>query len=363
MRYDDCHNAFRDPALSAERMDSVLGVKFPADELPEDSIYYRFVGNVVMYTDPPLHTTLRKSVAPAFDRAAHEYYDDAIRGAACELVDALPEGAVELDAVRDLALRLPWLTASRAVGLPAEDLDFVVPKVNTIMSFWSGPQAQPVPLAEVLDRLTELHEYAQELIEGKQGVVLPNTAFARLLENPPDVPLHQVIHQVVLTIMALFAPTTPGSISSGLLSFARNPEQIRLFREDPDGADAAANEIFRYNASNQFTWRLAASPTTIGDVHVEAGDVVTLFIGSANHDAAVFDEPHEFRIRRPNSGDHLTFGAGLHSCLGRKIAHLQVRWLMTALFRRFASVEVAGRPVWNENLEFRSLRSLPLRLA
>jgi 4-nitrotryptophan synthase len=231
------------------------------------------------------------------------------------------------------------------------------------MSFWSGPRSQPVPLARLLDELDELHDYARDLISGGRGAVPSETAIGRLLANQPSVPVEQVVHQVVLTLIALFAPTTPGSISSGLLSFARNPEQIRKFLENPGYSDGAADEIFRYNPSNQFTWRVATQATQVGDVHVEAGDVVVLFLGSANHDAAVFDRPHEFLIDRPNSGEHLTFGVGMHSCLGRRIAHCQVKWLITALFRQFSTIELTGQHVWNANLEFRSLRSLPIRFS
>lgn len=363
LRYEDCQRSFADPALSAERMGPVLGRKFAADRLAEDSIYFRFVNNVMMYTDRPLHTTLRKSVAPGFTRAAHEHYDTVIRDAASELVGTLGDGPADIDVVTDLALRFPTINATRVFGVPEEDLDFVVPRVRVIMSFWSGPQSQPNPLRTLLDDLDELHDYARGLISGERGTVPAGTAFARLLESPPSVPIEQVVHQVVLTLIALFAPTTPGSISSGLLSFARNPEQIRKFRENPEGADNAADEIFRYNPSNQFTWRVAKAATQIGEAHVKEGDVVTIFIGAANHDAAVFDRPNEFMIDRPNSSSHLTFGAGLHSCLGRTIAHSQVKWLITALLRQFEAIEFTGQPEWNTNLEFRSLRSLPVRLS
>jgi len=363
LRYADCKGAFQNPALSAERMGTVLGVKFPSDHLPDDSIYFRFVNNVMMYTDNPLHATLRKAVNAGFSREAHEHYETAIRAAALELVDPLGAGPADIDAVTGLALRLPTICATRVFGVPLEDIDFVVPRVATIMSYWSGPRQQPIPLAEVLDDLDELHDYAVGLVRGERGTVPSGTAISRLMETPPDIPIEQVVHQLVLVFIALFAPTTPGSISSGLLSFARNPEQIAKFRRNPDGAEAAANEIFRYNASNQFTWRLAKEPTKIGDVQVQAGDVVTLIIGSANHDAAVFDRPHEFVIDRPNSAEGLTFGVGGHSCLGSRIAHCQVKSLISALLSRFETIELTGEPVWNPNLEFRSLRSLPLRFA
>ncbi|MFG2483248.1 cytochrome P450 [Streptomyces virginiae] len=171
------------------------------------------------------------------------------------------------------------------------------------------------------------------------------------------------MHQLVLLFIALFAPTTPGSLSSGMLSFARNPDQIARFMADPACVDNTANEIVRCNASNQFTWRVATTEVDMGGVRIGAGQSVALFLGAANRDPDVFERPDAFDLGRPNSGKHLSFGLGLHSCLGRQIANLQLKWFFTALFARFPGIRPADEPTWNPNLEFRSLQSLPLRLS
>jgi 4-nitrotryptophan synthase len=366
MRHADCFSALNDARLKAERMESVLKVKFPGDTLPHDSIYHRFTKNVMMYTDPPVHDSLRKSTHAGFTRAAHEHYSKVIESVAYDLVATIPNGKTEIDAVSDLAAKLPVNAAVRAFGVPEEDLEFVVPKVNTIMTYWSGPQAQPVTLDHVLEYLTDLHTYSLELVQGKRGKVMPDTVIARLAasqETNTDSTLEQTIHQLVLLLIALFAPTTPGSASSGILSFATNPDQVDRFLADRACADNTANEVFRYNASNQFTWRVAAESMDIGGVHIEEGQAVVPFLGSANRDPGVFDQPDKFTLDRRNSAQHLSFGAGVHSCLGRQIASLEVTWFFAALFKRYPKIHLAGEPVWNSNLEFRSLKSLPLNLS
>lgn len=365
MRHADCLSALNDPRLKAERMEQVLGVKFPGQDLPPESIYHRFTKNVMMYTDPPVHDSLRKSTHPGFTRAAHEHYSKLIEGVANDLVATVPEGKTEIDGVEDLALKLPVIAAVRAFGCPEEDLDFVLPRVADIMTYWSGPKEQPLALDFLLDRLNDLHMYALELVEGKRGKVLPDTVIARLAAcqaTNTDSTLQQTIHQLVLLLIALFAPTTPGSASSGMFSFATNPDQIDRFRSDPACAANAANEVFRYNASNQFTWRLAAESFNFNGAWIEKGQAVVPFLGAANRDPRVFEEPNKFKLDRKNSGQHLTFGAGVHSCLGRQIAALEIAWFFSSLFRRYKKIELAGEPVWNTNLEFRSLKSLPLRL-
>lgn len=366
MRHADCFNALNNDALKAERMESVLNVKFAGHALPPDSIYHRFTKNVMMYTDPPVHDALRKSTHAGFTHAAHEHYSKVIREVAADLVASVPDGKTEIDAVADLAAHLPVNAAVRAFGVPEEDLEFVIPRVNDIMTYWSGPQAQPLGLDYLLDRLTDLHTYALELVQGQRGKVMPDTVIARLAaaqESNTDSTLEQTIHQLVLLLIALFAPTTPGSASSGILSFATNPEQVERFLADSACAANAAHEVFRYNASNQFTWRVAAKTFDFNGARIEEGQAVVPFLGAANRDPRVFEQPDKFDLDRRNSAQHLSFGAGVHSCLGRQIATLEISWFFVEFFKRFPKIHLAGTPVWNSNLEFRSLQSLPLSLS
>lgn len=363
LRYEDCAKALKDPQLKADRMEEVLQAKFEGRSVAPDNIYYQFTKNVMMYTDPPLHDALRRSTHAGFTREAHEHYSTVIKRVAAELVASIPQGRKEIDAVAELALQLPVRSAIHAFGVPEEDLGFIVPRVNTLMTYWSGPQDQPVDFDHLLEYLTDLHTYSVELVQGKRGKVLPDTVIARLAASQAtnvDSTFEQTIHQLVLLLIALFAPTTPGSLSSGMLAFATNPKQIERFRQDQACADNAANEVVRYNASNQFTWRLADTSVAMGDVVIEKGQCVALFLGAANRDHRMFDRPDDFDLSRPNSAKHLSFGVGPHSCLGRQIATLQLKWFYTALFERFPQISVAGEPLWNTNLEFRSLKSLPL---
>jgi 4-nitrotryptophan synthase len=366
LRHRDCAALLKDSRLKAERMEEVLGAKFPNQPLLPDNIYHRFTKNTMMYTDRPLHDSLRRSTTAGFTREAHAHYSDVIRDIAEDLVGSLPSGTTEIDGVADLAAKLPVNAAVRAFGVPEEDLGFIVPRVDALMTYWSGPQAQPMSLDELLTHLSDLHVYCEELVAGDRGKVLPGTVIARLAESQAtnvDCTPQQTIHQLVLLLIALFAPTTPGSASSGLLSFATNPAQVEHFRADPECARNAAHEVVRYNASNQFTWRVATEPVDVGGVRIERRQNVAVFLGAANRDPDVFERPQEFDLSRGNSGKHLSFGLGLHGCLGRQIAHLEIDWFFSALFDRFSRIELAGEPAWNSNLEFRSLRSLPLRMS
>ncbi|CBG70284.1 MULTISPECIES: 4-nitrotryptophan synthase [Streptomyces] len=365
LTYADCAAGLKDPRLTADRGTEVLAAKFPGQPLPPDNIFHRWTKNVVMYTDPPLHDALRRSVRAGFTRAAHQHYDQVLQKVAHDLVASIPAGATEIDAVPALAAELPVRSAVHAFGVPEEDLGFLIPRVNTIMTYHSGPKDQPVTQEIILEKLTDLHTYASELLQGMRGKVLPDTVIARLAaaqdgltETTPE----QTVHQLALVFIALFAPTTPGSLSSGTLAFARNPRQVERFLADQACVDNTANEVLRYNASNQFTWRVAAKDVEMGGVRIEAGQTLALFLGSANRDANMFERPNDFDLDRPNSARHLSFGQGVHACLAAQLISLQLKWFYVALLNRFPGIRTAGEPIWNENLEFRSLRSLPLSL-
>ncbi|MEU6467640.1 4-nitrotryptophan synthase [Streptomyces sp. NPDC046976] len=365
LRHEDCASVLQDSRFKAERMEEILSGKFDGRALPADNIYHRFTSNVMMYTDAPRHGALRKSTLTGFTRAAHEYYSQVIKRVAYDLIADVPDDAKVIDAVTELAEKLPVNAAVHAFGVPEEDLDTVVPSVNKVMTYWSGPKEQPVELDDLLEHLTDLHTYALELVQGKRGKVVADTVIARLaagLADQTEVTPEQTVHQLVLLLIALFAPTTPGSLGSGTLAFATNPEQIARFLESPACVDNVANEVVRYNASNQFTWRVAGTDVELRDVRIKAGQRVALFLGAANRDPSVFENPDTFDLDRKNSGKNLSFGYGPHACLGRQIASLEIKWFFVSLFERFPMIRPAGKPDWNSNLEFRSLRSLPLNL-
>ncbi|EHR51368.1 cytochrome P450 [Saccharomonospora marina XMU15] len=365
LKYDDCVAALKDPRFKAERMEEILSGKFSGRKLPAESIYHRFTKNVMMYTDEPRHTVLRKSTQAGFTNEAHAFYSQAIERVAHDLVASVPDNVKEIDAVPGLAEKLPVNAAVHAFGVPEEDLDVVIPRVVNVMTYWSGPQEQPLELEQLLEDLADLHTYASELVAGKRGRVLPDTVIARLaadLADQTEVTPEQTVHQLVLLLVALFAPTTPGSVGSGMLAFATNPDQIARFLADSACVENTPNEVVRYNASNQFTWRVATTDVEMGGVRIKEGQRVALFLGAANRDPAVFEQPNKFDLDRSNSGKNLSFGFGPHACLGRQIASLEIKWFFVALFARFPTIRLAGEPEWNTNLEFRSLRSLPLSL-
>ena len=365
MRYADCKAILTDDeTFQADRMSSILNVKFPGKQLPPDNIYFQFVRNTVMWTDPPLHSTLRRSVRPAFSGAAHACYEPLMKQAVDEVLREI-EGNTEIDGASAIADRLPHAVGVHVFGVPREDMDYVLARTDEVNSFFAGPNPPPLELGQILDSLGELHTYSLELIQGKRGwvnerTILWNCAQAsRTAECTPA----QIVHQVVLVLVAAFARTTPGMLGHGLLLFAQNPDQVDRLLASPDLEGSAVDEILRLHPSNQYTYRLANKDVELSHTPLEGGQVVIPFLAAANRDPEVFPDPDAFDIGRANARAHLTFGLGTHLCYGATVVRQEGKAFFGEFLRRYPKLALAGEPAWNRSLEFRTLKSLPLRLA
>jgi 4-nitrotryptophan synthase len=363
-RYRDCKAILSDDeTFQADRMASILNVKFPGKQLPPDNIYFQFVRNTVMWTDPPLHSVLRRSVRPAFSGSAHACYERLMNRAVDELMRDI-EGQTEIDAASAIADRLPHAVGVHVFGVPREDLEYVLARTDVVNRFFTGPNPPPVTLDQILDSLTELHTYGLELLQGKRGRVSEGTIIwncaeaSRTAECTPA----QMLHQLVLVLVAAFARTTPGMLGHGLLLFAQNPDQVERVLANPDLEGAAVDEILRLHPSNQYTYRLVKKDVELSEMPLKAGQVVIPFLAAANRDPDVFPDPNAFDVGRANCRAHLTFGLGTHLCYGATVVRQEGKAFFGDFLRRYPKLKLAGKPSWNTSLEFRTLKSLPLRL-
>ena len=161
--------------------------------------------------------------------------------------------------------------------------------------------------------------------------------------------------------------TTVNLIGNGALALLRNPDQLVRWRLDASLDATAIDEILRYDGPVQHTVRVAMEPLTYHGAHgepviVEPGHTVLTVLGAANHDPAMFDNPHALRLDRVNAGKHTAFSAGIHYCLGASLAKLEATVALTRLIRRFDEIELAGEPHFRDRLTIRGVDRLPLRV-
>jgi cytochrome P450 len=134
------------------------------------------------------------------------------------------------------------------------------------------------------------------------------------------------------------------------------------WQDDPTIAPHAVDELLRYDGPVHLTVRVPLVPVRFSDIEVEPGTTVMCLLGAANHDAAMFDDPHRLRVDRPNASRHLAFAAGIHYCLGASLARLEAEIAIGTLIRRFPDLDLRAEPSWRDRLTIRGVDRLPLTL-
>ena len=155
--------------------------------------------------------------------------------------------------------------------------------------------------------------------------------------------------------------TTTNLIGNGMLALLAHPDQLARLRDDPGLMPGAVDELLRFDAPGQTSFRRALTDCAVNGFEVRARDNVAVLIGAANRDPAVFEEPDRLDVGRAHN-PHLSLGRGIHHCLGAPLARLQGRIAFEMLLERFARIELPGpRPKYHHGIVLRGLRSLPLR--
>ncbi len=170
----------------------------------------------------------------------------------------------------------------------------------------------------------------------------------------------ELLHNCIFLLNAGHETTT-NLIGNGAHALLTHRDQWQRLLDEPALLPTAIEELLRFESPLQLNNRLLTAPVRIGDVEMQPGDFVTLAIGAANRDPAVFDQPHRLDVaRKPNP--HLAFGQGHHACAGMNVARLEARIAFGRLLQRCPRLELAGEPQRETRIRFRGFRSLPVRL-
>jgi cytochrome P450 len=282
-------------------------------------------------------------------------------------------GTVEFEAVHDVAAPIPIRVLARILGLADEHLPRLVELGDKLLvdtePDYVGERAfegerpedryKPFgsPWAEELCALGR--EYYGDRRAHPRDDVLSLIANAELEGCPLGG--HDLDNTFAILVVA-GNETTRQAIASGLLAFARNPDQWELLRSDPALVPGAVEEVLRIAHPVWHFRRTATRDTELRGTPIQAGDKVVVWFAAANHDADVFPDPHRFDIRRePN--EHATFGrVGPHFCLGAHLARLELTVLLRALVPRVEAIELAGEPKRLRSNFTNGLKRLPLRV-
>jgi cytochrome P450 len=357
--YAAAQAALHDARLSAERMN------IDVDALPEEA--RQRIGPVaqaitrqLLWIDPPHHTRLRALVSKAFTPRVIEAMRPRIQALVEDLLDAV-QGAGQMDVIRDLAYPLPAIVIAELLGVPAGDRDRFKVWSDAFVTFLDGSTLTPETELQALGAIGEFVAYFHAMVRERRAAPRDDLLQALIAaEERGDALTEEELISNCMLLLAAGHETTTNLIGNGLLALLRYPDQLLALREDPALAPSAVNELLRYESPVQLTDRVAIADLELEGVSVRAGQYVSIVLGAANRDPAQFPDPDRLDIRRQDNR-HLSFGYGIHFCLGAALARLEGQVALTTVLRRLPEMRLAiGEPVWHHSVVFRALQSLPI---
>ena len=327
------------------RLSSVPGTgpryasEVPPEDLPALGAAATYLMLFMQGMDPPTHTRQRGLVQKAFNPRTVER----LRPRLEQLVDEALERAAaagEIELMSELAAPLPATIIMEMLGIPVDGQPLVHAAAETVTEFLSLVDPAPGQLAAIARRLDEFAEYITPQISARRQQPTDDLLSA-LCNAELDGDRLGDPELLVLTTMLLFAghETTTNLIGNGAWALALHPEQWALLRADPSLVGPAVEEMLRYDTSIQMVQRWVTEPLELGGKHIAAGQRLLLNFGAANRDPAFVPDPDRFDITRPPVRS-LSFGHGLHFCLGAALARLEAQVVFTALARRFTSLSL-----------------------
>jgi cytochrome P450 len=318
--------------------------------------------HTLLFRDPPDHTRLRKLVNQAFTPRNIER----LRGRIAEITGSLLDAAAGeevFDLIAGLAFPLPIIVIAEMLGVPAEDRDMLRAWSNDL-SQGLNPAADAAMLERVERSVDRFDEYMSAILEERRRAPRNDlvTDLVRAREEGDRLSEEELLATCRLVLSAGHE-TTVNLIGNGVLALLRHPAERAALAADPELSANAVEEMLRYDSPVQLTIRFAAERTALADHTVERGDLVVALIGAMNRDPAVFADPGRFDVRRPNAREHLSFGAGIHYCLGAALARMEGQIAIGMLLQRFPDLALAGEELkYRSHPTLRGVESLPLRL-
>jgi cytochrome P450 len=310
--------------------------------------------------DPPDHTRLRKLVSKAFTPRTIEALTPDVERLVDEALDDIAErGTVDL--IDALAFPLPFTVISLMLGMPETDTDRLRELSGTVVR-----SLEPVPdeatVRAIVDAEIELRDLASAAIAWKRDNPADDLLTALInAEDGGDVLSEEELRAQVILLYVAGHETTVNLIGNGALALLRDPDQLALWRDRPDLDENAIEELLRFDSPVQMSRRVTLEDYPVGDKVIPAGSFVIASLASGNHDEAQFGpDAGEVRVDRENARQQISFGSGVHHCLGAALARLEGRAAISRLIRRFPDLHLDGEPEWNGRVNLRGLAKLPV---
>ena len=363
-RYDDIKAVCLDKEVSSDRLRPFFAT-LPGPEAARIGQIVRYLTHWMVFRDPPEHTRLRRLTSKVFNLQSM----NAMRPAAEELVQWLFEkigNRKDVDFIADFAGPLPALVIMAMLGVPKEELA-KVKRMSDEMALFIGSSRMSADKYDIAERATkEMAGFFLELIQDRKQN--PRTdLLSQLVALEDDGDRLSEDELVATCILLLFAghETTTNHIANGLLSLLRFPREFDLLREKPELAPRAVEELLRYDGPSGAQVRVVKVAQEMRGRQLKPGDRVFIMLNAANRDPEAYEQPDRLHLARGGPA-HLTFGFGMHICLGFPLARMEGQVALPAVARHWKDIALAvpeAKLEWLNSMVFRGMQAMPLRVA
>jgi len=366
-RYDDCFALLRQAGTSVDDTNAnvLIGRQIPPELLQGREQRGR---HAILNLDPPDHTRIRRLVSKAFTMRRVEQLRPRVR----ELVDGFLDDVAErgtdgspVDLMTHFAFPLPFQVITELLGMPSGDRDQLRVWSHSLTRVLE-PVLDDVALREVADAFDHMQDYVDEAIGWKRRNPADDLLSGLIAaeEDGDSLSADELVDQVVLLYLAGHE-TTVNLIGNGTLALLRNRDQLALLAADPSIEGNATDELLRYDTPVHVSRRIVMTEMEVAGETLGPGDLVVTLLAAANRDPGHWGPTAgQLDLRRQGAGAHLSFGSGIHHCLGAALARLEGSEALGALVRRFPALELAtDTPDWNNRIVLRGLDTLDVAVA
>lgn len=362
-RYEDIKAVFEDwETFSSENAQAPVRERGPAaKKIMEEGGFTAYSG--LSARRPPEHTRIRSVVQKAFTPRRFKVLEPFIRqNVVDQLEKMLANPGRRGDIVRDLAYEVPTITILTLIGADVTKVDMFKrwSDSRAAMTWGDLSDEEQIPHAH---NLVEYWQECQRLVRvaKEEGGDNLTADLVKAQREGAQISDHEIA-SVLYSMLFAGHETTTTLISNAVRVLLAHPDQWQQLIEEPKKIPAAIDEVLRYSGSIVGWRRKALKDTEVGGVAIPEGAELLLLMGSANRDAQRFDDGEEFDISRPNAREHLSFGFGIHYCLGNMLAKLQAKIALEEIIRLAPNLKLAQPEAieFRENLSFRVPESVPV---